>query len=156
MTDEKANPTGQTGSQEKRWYSIREAAEYLEISEPTIFRWMKDGILSFYKVGGSTRFSKEGLDAVIEKTTGLKEAEAVMGRCAACGHSGLMEGRVQGAGRLYFKPDKTKFWTFEESLVPIKARVCPACGCVQISADTTTLRKLAPGAKGKKGRRSEQ
>ena len=61
------------------WFSIPEAAEYLGVSRPTLFRWMKNGLVSFYKVGGSTRFSKEGLDAVIEKTTGQKEAEAAAG-----------------------------------------------------------------------------
>ena len=150
MTDEKARSGEQAGGQDKRWYSIPEAAEYLEVSEPTLFRWMRDGALSFYKIGGSTRFSKEGLDAVIEKTTGLKEAVAVAGHCAACGHSGLAEGRVQGAGRLYFKPDSTKFWTFKESLVPLKARVCPACGYVQLNADAEKLRTLAPNGPEKK------
>ena len=147
MASEDASPVDPVAGEEKRWYSIREAAEYLEISEPTIFRWMKDGLLSFYKVGGSTRFSKEGLDAVIEKTTGLKEAEAAAGRCASCGHSGLIEGRMQGAGRLYFHPDKTKFWTFEESLVPVRARVCPACGYVQVYADAGKLRTLTSKSK---------
>ena len=126
------------------WYSIPEAAEYLGVSEPTIYRWMKDGFLSFYKVGGSTRFSQEGLDAVIEKSTGRKEAEAAAGRCAACGHGTLIEGRLQGAGRLYFKPVKTKFWVFAESMVPTKARVCAACGYIQVHADTQKLRRLTP------------
>ena len=96
-------------SKEKQWYSIREAAEFLSVSEPTIYRWMKDQTLSFYKIGSSTRFSRDGLDAVIEKTTGRKEAEASAGRCASCGHSILLDGRLQGTGRLYFRPDKTKF-----------------------------------------------
>ena len=47
-----------------QWFTIAEAAEYLDVSEPTIYRWMKDGLLSFYKVGGATRFSQEGLDAL--------------------------------------------------------------------------------------------
>jgi excisionase family DNA binding protein len=89
------------------WYSVREAAKYLGVSEPTIFRWMKESVLSFYKVGGSTRFTRDGLNAVIEKTTGAAEAEAVKGRCAACGHSVLIDGKVQGAGRLYFTPAKS-------------------------------------------------
>ena len=63
----------------RRWYTVQEAAEYLGVSQPTIFRWMKDGQLSFYKIGGSTRFVREGLDAVIEKTTGSKEAEGAAG-----------------------------------------------------------------------------
>lgn len=129
---------------EKGWYSVSEAAGYLGVSEPTIFRWMKQGTLSFYKVGGSTRFSKDGLDAVIQKTTGQREAEAVSGRCAACGHSVLLDGQLQGTGRLFFRPAKTKFWVFAEALVPTKARVCAACGYIQVHADTSKLRRLSP------------
>ncbi|MHC4249064.1 MAG: helix-turn-helix domain-containing protein [Planctomycetota bacterium] len=129
---------------DRRWYSIRDAAEYLGVSEPTIYRWMKDQTLSFYKVGGSTRFSREGLDAVIEKTTGRKEAEASAGRCASCGHGILIDGRLQGTGRLYFRPDKTKFWVFADSMVGLRARVCAACGFVQMHADTGKLTKLTP------------
>ena len=132
---------------EGRWYSISGAAGYLGVSEPTIYRWMKDGLLSFYKVGGSTRFEREGLDAVIEKTTGLKEAEAAAGRCASCGHGILVDGRLQGTGRLYFKPDKTRFWVFAESTVKVRARVCAACGFIQMHADTEKLRRLRPGGK---------
>ena len=126
----------------EKWYTVKEAAEYLGVSQPTIFRWMKDETLSFYKVGGATRFSREGLDAVIEKSTGTKEAEQVMGRCVACSNNVLVEGRLQGAGRLYFKPSKTAFWTLHESLVPTKARVCAACGYVHHYADKNKLKVL--------------
>lgn len=129
---------------EKTWFTVRDAARYLSVSEPTIFRWMKDGLLSFYKIGGSTRFTKEALQALIEKTTGRKEAEAVAARCAACGHDVLVEGRVQGTGRLYFKPNQTRFWVFEESLVPIRAQTCTACGYIQMRADTSKLNRLRP------------
>ena len=125
-----------------KWYNVKEAAEYLGVSQPTIFRWMKDEVLSFYKVGGSTRFSQEGLDALIEKSTGAKEAEQVMGRCVACGNNVLVEGRLQGAGKLYFKPSKTAFWTLHESLVPTRARVCAACGYLHHFADTEKLKAL--------------
>jgi excisionase family DNA binding protein len=123
---------------------VPEAAEYLGISVPTIFRWMRDGRLSFLKIGGATRFTQEGLDSVIEKTTGSMEAEAAASRCAACGHSVLVEGSLQGTGRLYFRPEKTRFWVFAEALVPVKARVCTACGYIQIHADTTKLSRLLP------------
>lgn len=126
------------------WYSVRDAAAYLGVSEPTIFRWMKEGLLSFYKVGGSTRFSREGLDALVEKRTGRKEAEAAAGRCASCGHGELIDGQMQGTGRLYFKPARTRFWVFEESLVATRARVCAACGYIQIHADTAKLTRLSP------------
>ena len=130
--------------QPQRWYSISEAAEYLGVSDPTIFRWMKSGHLSFYKVGGSTRFTQEGLDAAIEKTTGQWEAEAASGRCASCGHGDLINGRIQGTGRVYFHPEKTRFWTFQQSMVPTSAKVCPACGYVQLYADTSKLTRLLP------------
>jgi len=138
------------GAGSERWFSVREAGDYLGVSRPTIFRWMKEGLLSFYKVGGSTRFTREGLDAVIEKTTGLKEAEAAAGRCAACGHSMLVEGKLQGTGRLYFRPQTTRFWVFEESLVPTQARVCTACGYIQLHAETDKLNRLLPGDRGKR------
>lgn len=128
----------------QRWYSIPEAAEYLGVSAPTIFRWMRSGHLSFYKVGGSTRFTREGLDAAIEKTTGQWEAEAASGRCVSCGHASLIDGRIQGTGRIYFHPEKTRFWTFQQSTVSTSAKVCPACGYVQMYADTSKLTRLLP------------
>jgi excisionase family DNA binding protein len=134
----------------KGWYSVPEAAAYLHVSEPTIFRWMKEGTLSFYKVGGGTRFTQEGLDAVIEKTTGRKEAEAVAGRCAACGHGVLVEGRLQGTGRLYFRPAKTRFWPVAEPMVDVRVRACAACGSLQLHADTAKLERLKPEERGRK------
>ena len=128
----------------KNWYTSKEAAEYLGVSEPTIFRWMKEGLISFYKVGGSTRFSREGLDALVQKTTGQKEAEVAQGKCAACGHGILVDGKLRGTGLLYFRPKKTKFWSFHESMVPTNARVCTACGYIQLHADTSKLTKLLP------------
>ena len=81
---------------------------------------------------------------MIEKTTGLKEAEAAAGRCASCGHNVLIEGKVQGTGNLYFRPAKTKFWVFQEGLVPIRSKTCAACGYIQMHADTSKLSRLRP------------
>ncbi len=121
------------------WLSIAEAAEYLAVSEPTIYRWMRDGKLSFYKVGDSTRFKRENLDMVVEKHVGSHEAEFHNTRCAACGHTGLVPGRVQSTGRVYFRPNHTRFLTLHQSAVPTEARVCPRCGFVQMFADTERL-----------------
>ena len=129
---------------EGRWYSVEEAAGYLGVSRPTIFRWMKEGIISFYKVGNATRFRKEGLDAVVEKTTGQKEAEASAGRCAVCGHGVLIDGEFRGLDHLFFYPRKTRFWTFKESRVPIKTKVCAACGYIHTHVDTDHLNRLLP------------
>jgi excisionase family DNA binding protein len=129
---------------ESEWYTVETAAAYLGVSQPTIFRWMKQGLLSFYKVGAATRFTKEGLDAVVQKTTGLREAEAAVSRCAVCGHSVMIEGRLQGTGNLYFRPARPKFWVMVEAMVPTKCRVCAACGYIQIHADIEKLEKLHP------------
>ena len=43
------------------WMNVKQAANYLGVSEPTIFRWMRDGTVSFFKLGGSTRFKSENL-----------------------------------------------------------------------------------------------
>lgn len=128
----------------EQWYTIKEAAEYLGISQPTLFRWMKEGTLSFYKIGGATRFSQEGLDSVIEKSTGEKEAQQAAGRCVACGHNILVEGRVQATGKLYFKPAKSSFWVLHEAMVPTQARACPACGHIQFCIDPQKLKQLKP------------
>lgn len=126
------------------WFTIKEAAEYLGISQPTLFRWMKDGQITFYKVGGATRFTRAGLDSVIEKNTGKKEARGIREKCLCCGHSELVEGHIQGNSRTYFRPVRTRFWTLFEAMVPINAKVCTACGHVQLHADTEKLIRLLP------------
>ena len=129
-------------SVDTKWYSVQEAADYLCVSQATIFRWMKEGTLSFYKMGGATRFSREGLEVLFEKTTGTKEAGAIANRCAACGHSVLVDGQFRGAGKLYFRPAKSAFWVLSEAIVPTHARVCAACGYIHLHADTAKLKKL--------------
>ena len=125
-----------------KWLTIPQAAEYLGVSEPTIYRWMRQGILTYFKVGGGTRFTVECLDAVVEKSTGRREGEVAQGRCAVCGDSSPVPGRLQAVGRLYFRPHRTKFWVLEEALVPVEARTCLVCGHVQMQADLEKLNRL--------------
>ena len=49
----------------------REAAEYLSISKPTLYALKGEGILRFYKLGGSILLKVSELDAAVEK--GLQE-----------------------------------------------------------------------------------
>lgn len=132
--------------EEREWFTIPEAADYLEVSEPTIYRWMKEGKLSFYKLGDGTRFRKENLDMIFEKHTGHREANYYGSRCVACGHSHLIPGRVQSTGNVYFKPAKARFFALMENLVQLDARVCPRCGFVQLFGSTDRLNKLLPDA----------
>ncbi len=63
-------------------------------------------------------------------------------RCVSCGHGELVEGRLQGTGRLYFRPRKTRFFVLAEALVETSAWMCPDCGHVQLFADADKLAKL--------------
>ena len=126
----------------ERWFTAREAADYLGLSEPTIFRWMREGRLSYFKLGGATRFRRENLDLVARKVTGKEEGEARSACCAVCGHSFLLAGRVRSTGRVYFQPARTKFLVLADSMVGLEARACPVCGHVEMFADADKLRRL--------------
>ncbi|MCJ8332048.1 MAG: helix-turn-helix domain-containing protein [Lentisphaeria bacterium] len=123
------------------WYTIKEAVDYLKIGEPTLYRWMRDGKITFRKVGDSTRFLKEDLDSVVSIHTRKKPAET-KGRCSSCGSQRLMTGKLQSTGLLYFKPNKTKFWTLNESNVGLTAEMCADCGLIQFSGDLKKLKAL--------------
>ena len=126
----------------KDWLSISEACKYLNLSEPTIFRWMKAGKLSYFKVGKATRFKKNDLDLVVEKVVGQPEGEVRASRCAVCGHSRLVEGKVASTGNIYFRPETTRFFVIADSNVQVRAKCCPACGNIQLAADTAKLHKI--------------
>jgi excisionase family DNA binding protein len=126
----------------RRWLSIKEACEYLDVSEQTIYRWMREGVLTFYKIGDSTKFLREDLDLIVQKHVSFKEAKILSDRCPRCGHFELMEGTVQSTGKVYFRPKKTKFLTMLEPLVSVEARVCPRCGHILLFADTEKMKSL--------------
>ena len=126
----------------EKWYSIREAAAYLEIGEPTLYRWMRENKITFRKVGDSTRFLQADLDAVIEVHPAAKQAEAAHRRCPYCGSEDLLPGRLRSTGLLYFQLEKTKFWTLRDSSIPTQGRVCARCGGVVLTADLAKVEKL--------------
>ncbi|MBF0197264.1 MAG: helix-turn-helix domain-containing protein [Planctomycetes bacterium] len=131
-------------SEENGWMTVKNACEYLQVSQMTVFRWMKSGKLSYYKLGGSVRFKKENLDMAADKVTGNSEGTKSAGQCGQCGHAELVPGKMQSTGRVSFKPDKTKFWVFSESSVNVEAKMCPACGHLHLFADTEKMEKLSP------------
>ena len=137
------------------WYSIREAAEYLDVGEPTLYRWMKEGKITYRKVGDSTRFWQEDLDAVMEvfhSAKGLDKARAV---CPVCRHDELVEGKVRGAGMVYFVPRKTKFWTLKDSFIETTARMCTRCGTIAWSGNIEKLSQLRVQAPKEKSKDAE-
>jgi excisionase family DNA binding protein len=125
-----------------KWYSIREAAEYLDVAEPTLFRWMRDGKITFRKVGDSTRFWQEDLDSVMQVSYSTRDVDKAREVCPVCRHTELVEGAVQGTGLVYFVPKKTKFWTLKSSFVGTNGRMCTRCGAIAWYGDTAKLAKL--------------
>jgi excisionase family DNA binding protein len=125
-----------------KWYSIAEAAEYLDVGEPTLYRWMRDGKITFRKVGDSTRFWQEDLDSVMQVFRSEKDLNKAREVCPVCHSGDLVEGKVRGTGLVYFVPKKTKFWTLRDSFVETTARMCSRCGAIAWFGDTAKLANL--------------
>ncbi len=125
-----------------KWFSIREAAEYLDVGEPTLYRWMREGKITYRKVGDSTRFWQEDLDSVMQVFRSANDVNRVREVCPVCRHDQLAEGKVRGTGLVYFVPKKTRFWTLRDSFVETTARMCTRCGAIAWFGDTAKLAKL--------------
>src|ERR1035438_6286608 len=132
-----------------KWYSIREAAEYLDVGEPTLYRWMRDGKITYRKVGDSTRFWQEDLDSVMQVFHSEKDVDKTREVCPVCHHDILVEGKVRGTGLVYFVPTKTKFWTLKDSFIQTTARMCTRCGAISWFGDLTKLSALRAQAQPK-------
>jgi excisionase family DNA binding protein len=126
----------------RKWYSIREAAEYLDVGEPTVYRWMREGKITYRKVGDSTRFWQEDLDSVMQVFHSEKNLDKAREVCPICRHTELVEGKVRGAGLVYFVPQKTKFWTLKDSFVDTQALMCTRCGAISWFGETAKLATL--------------
>ena len=136
-----------------RWYTIKEAAGYLGVTEPTIYRWMRDKLITYRKIGDSTRFLQEDLDSHVQVFRSAKDSESVQEFCPVCHHNELIAGRIQSTGLNYFYPDKTRFWTFKTSHIETVARMCTRCGAITWFGDKTKLTGIkktdpAPTAEG--------
>jgi excisionase family DNA binding protein len=129
-------------SSRPRWFSIKEAAEYLDIGEPTLYRWMRERQITFRKVGDSTRFLKEDLDAAVQVHRSKRELERATGTCPVCKAEDLVEGLMQSTGRIYFKLKSTKFWTLKENSVPTTAKLCRKCGAITYFGDLEQVEAL--------------
>ncbi len=129
-------------SEKPRWYSIKEAAEYLNIGEPTVFRWMRDGKITYRKIGDSTRFLQEDLDSVVQVFHSDRDIENAKKLCPLCHVGELVPGVFRTTGLNYFQPKKTKFWTLKDSNIETEARMCDRCGAIHLFGDTQKLNEL--------------
>ena len=125
-----------------QWFSIREAAEYLDVGEPTLYRWMRDGKITVRKVGDSTRFLLEDLDAIVRLIPADRDVNIVREVCPACQGTELVDGDLRSTGLVHFKPKKTKFWTLKDSTIALAAKMCTRCGTVFLVGDTAKLKAL--------------
>ena len=131
----------------KKWFSIKEAAEYLDVGEPTLYRWMRENKITYRKVGDSTRFWQEDLDSVMEVFHSARDLDKAREVCPVCHHDELVVGKVRSTGLCYFAPAKAKFWTLKDSFIPTTARMCARCGAVVWFGDLAKLARLQKSAK---------
>jgi excisionase family DNA binding protein len=47
---------------EETYYTVPEVAETLKVSHMTVYRWIKDGKLTAYKLGGEFRITERDLE----------------------------------------------------------------------------------------------
>ena len=126
----------------RKWFSIQEAADYLDVGEPTLYRWMRDGKITFRKVGDSTRFWQEDLDSVMQVFHSERDSAQVREVCPLCKHNELVEGTARSTGVVHFMPRKTKFWTLKPSAVSVVGKMCSRCGFIAWFGDTQELLAL--------------
>jgi excisionase family DNA binding protein len=136
----KTDMSGQVKAPE--WLGIKEAAEYLRIGEPTLYRWMRDGKITYRKVGDSTRFLEEDLASAVQVVRSKKDSAAVKAVCPACHCDDVVPGVFKSTGLNYFVPDKGKFWTLRDHNIKTTAMICARCGHVSIFGDTAKLDKI--------------
>jgi len=134
-----------------QWFTIKRAAEYLAVGEPTIYRWMRENRMTYRKVGDSTRFLQEDLDALIEVHRSDKDVQQVHDICPMCHHSVLVPGHIQSTGRIYFRPDKSAFWTLRDANIPTQAKMCARCGVIINYGNTGKLLALKSAPPGEDG-----
>ena len=60
--------------------NVKEAAEFLNVKESTVYRLSRNGTLPHFRVGRSVRFSKERLENYLANPTVVVEPEPQMAR----------------------------------------------------------------------------
>lgn len=131
-----------------KWYTIKESAKYLSIGEPTLYRWMRDGKITFRKIGDSTRFLQEDLDSFVQVFPSAKDAEKVKEVCPVCHAKKVVPGLFRTTGLNYFKPHKAKFWSVKDSNIKTQAMMCLKCGAITHYGDVEKLNSLVPELEG--------
>ena len=138
-------------SEKPHWYSIRAAARYLEVGEQTLYRWMREGRITYRKVGDSTRFLREDLENLVQVFPSVKEVGKTREICQYCHHPELVKGKLRSTGLNYFRPEKAKFWSAREANVRTEAWMCTRCGAVTVFGDVDKLALIRKNLKPERG-----
>lgn len=131
-----------TEKNEPVWYTIKEAAKYLSIGEQTLYRWMRDNKITFRKIGDSTRFLEEDLDAFVQVFPSAKDIDKVTELCPVCHSEDLLDGTFRTTGLNYFQIKKSKFWVMKDRNIKSFAKMCSRCGAITLFGDTKKLESL--------------
>ena len=124
------------------WFTIKAAAEYLSIREPTLYGWMRDNKITVRKVGDSTRFLQEDLDSCIQVIPSKKDTKKLTKICSSCHSDQIVKGNLRSTGKNYFTPNKSKFWVLKDSNITTDAYMCSHCGAISLFGDTSKLESL--------------
>ncbi len=68
-------------------------------------------------------------------------------KCPSCGSTELEPGNVQSTGKIYFRPENTKFLTLGTNDIMLSANICMACGYVMLIGDLRKATKILSKAK---------
>lgn len=131
------------------WLSVKDAAEYLDVGEQSLYRWIREKKITYRKVGDAIRFLPEDLEAMVRVYPSEEESDRPRRICPFCHHEEMLEGSLHSTGTIYFTPRKTRFWTLKDSNIPVTAVMCSRCGAVVLFGDTaklSALRQDAPAA----------
>ena len=56
-----------TKPKEEKFLTIKQVAELLGVTEPTLWRWNKEGVLKRVKVGNKVRYKESDVNKVLEE-----------------------------------------------------------------------------------------
>ena len=56
-------------------------------------------------------------------------------KCPICGSERIEPGNIRSTGKIYFRPENTKFLSLKTPDIEIKANLCLECGNVNLIAD---------------------
>jgi len=68
-------------------------------------------------------------------------------KCPACDSTLLEPGSIQSTGRIYFRPENTRFLTLGTNDIPVVANLCANCGHIMLVGDLRKANKLLGKAK---------